>query len=136
MRFSFSGAEPALLDASSLSPDVVLLLDTFFQVLIWHGENIRSWRDQGYQEQAEYKNFRELLALPQTEAQDVIRERFPSPRFIVCDQGDSQSRILLAKVNPSITHRTHGPNAQNSVITDDVSFQVFMTCLKNFATQT
>jgi hypothetical protein len=37
--YSFSGPpEPVLLDTSSIQPDRILLMDTFFQILIFHGE--------------------------------------------------------------------------------------------------
>lgn len=37
--YSFSGPpEPVLLDTSSIQPDKILLMDTFFQILIFHGE--------------------------------------------------------------------------------------------------
>lgn len=37
--YSFNGPpEPVLLDTSSIQPDKILLMDTFFQILIFHGE--------------------------------------------------------------------------------------------------
>jgi protein transport protein SEC23 len=37
--YTFSGPpEPVLLDTSSIQPDRILLMDTFFQILIFHGE--------------------------------------------------------------------------------------------------
>lgn len=37
--YSFGGPpEPVLLDTSSIQPDRILLMDTFFQILIYHGE--------------------------------------------------------------------------------------------------
>jgi hypothetical protein len=37
--YSFNGPpEPVLLDTSSIQPDRILLMDTFFQILIFHGE--------------------------------------------------------------------------------------------------
>lgn len=37
--YSFNGPpEPVLLDSSSIQPDRILLMDTFFQILIFHGE--------------------------------------------------------------------------------------------------
>ena len=60
-------------------------------------------------------------------------DRFPIPRYIVCDQGGSQARFLLSKLNPSTTHMsttmygsTLGPGAGQVILTDDVSLQVFM----------
>lgn len=39
---------PAMLDAASVRPDTILLLDTFFHVVIFHGETIGAWREQGW----------------------------------------------------------------------------------------
>ena len=37
--YSFQGPpEPVLLDTSSIQADRILLMDTFFQILIFHGE--------------------------------------------------------------------------------------------------
>lgn len=62
--------------------------------------------------------------------QDLITDRFPLPRFIVCDAGGSQARFLLSKLNPSTTHTTgaYGAPAQSAqtIFTDDVSLQTFM----------
>ena len=41
--FSF-GQEPVLLDTSSLQPDRILLMDTFFHIVIYHGETIAAWK--------------------------------------------------------------------------------------------
>ena len=35
---------PAMLDASSVRADCILLLDTFFYVIVFHGETIAAWR--------------------------------------------------------------------------------------------
>eukprot|EP01134_Creolimax_fragrantissima_P000713 CFRG0713T1 len=130
ITYSFDAPpQPALLDSSSLGPDRILLLDSFFHILIWHGETVAAWRKAGYQEQPEYENFRMLLEAPVKDAKDIINDRFPVPRFIDTDQGGSQARFLLAKVNPSQSHNnsygqygTPDPSAA-PVITDDVSLQ-------------
>ena len=61
--------QPVLLDSVSIKPDVILLLDTFFHILIFHGETIAQWRKAGYQEQEGYENFKELLENPVADAQ-------------------------------------------------------------------
>ncbi|XP_064456633.1 protein transport protein Sec23B-like [Ornithodoros turicata] len=137
--YSFSGPpEPVLLDTSSIQPDRILLMDTFFHIVIFHGETIAQWRKAGYHNSAEHENFRQLLQAPEDDAQEILQTRFPMPRYIVCDQGGSQARFLLSKVNPSVTHN----NAYNwgqqdaggsPVLTDDVSLQVFMEHLKKLA---
>lgn len=55
---------PVLLDSVSLRPDVVLLLDSFFYILIWHGETVTAWRNAGYQDKPGYESFKRLLEDP------------------------------------------------------------------------
>lgn len=130
--------EPVLLDSVSIKPDAILLLDTFFHILIFHGENIAQWRKAGFQDQDNHANFRELLEAPRAEASELLIDRFPLPRFINTDAGGSQARFLLSKLNPSTTHNnadTYGGAAVGSavVLTDDVSLQTFMTHLQKAA---
>lgn len=49
----------------SIRPDTILLLDTFFHVVVFHGETIAAWRAAGYQDHEEHVNFRNLLMAPQ-----------------------------------------------------------------------
>jgi len=45
--YSFNGPpQPVLLDSQSIQKDVILLLDTFFHILIFHGE-VRRGRGGG-----------------------------------------------------------------------------------------
>ncbi len=62
-------------------------------------------------------------------AKDLVQDRFPLPRFIICDAGGSQARFLLSKLNPSTTHTTSaygGAQSAQTIFTDDVSLQSFM----------
>jgi len=61
--------EAVLLDSISIQPDTVLLLDTFFHTLIFHGETVAAWRKAGYHEQEGYENLAKLLQDPQEDAQ-------------------------------------------------------------------
>uniref|UniRef100_A0A8B9H8T3 Protein transport protein SEC23 n=1 Tax=Astyanax mexicanus TaxID=7994 RepID=A0A8B9H8T3_ASTMX len=135
--YSFHGPpEPVLLDSSSILPDHILLMDTFFQLVIYHGETIAQWRKAGYQEMPEYENFRQLLQAPVDDAQEILQTRFPMPRYIDTEHGGSQARFLLSKVNPSQTHNNlyaWGQEAGAPILTDDVSLQVFMDHLKKLA---
>lgn len=70
MSYGFGGPpNPVLLDSVSIKPDVILLLDTFFYVLIFHGETIAAWRNAGFHEQPNYENFKVLLENPTVDAQ-------------------------------------------------------------------
>lgn len=65
-----------------------------------------------------------------------MADRFPIPRYIDCDQGGSQARFLLSKVNPSTTHASsgaYGASGGQAIPTDDVSLQVFMEHLKKLS---
>jgi len=82
------------------------LVDTFFQVIVFHGETIAAWKKQCYHEDPEHTNFRELLNAPKEDAAVLLTERFPVPMYVECDQYGSQARFLLAKLNPSVTHNS------------------------------
>lgn len=130
-----SPATPVLLDASSVRADAILLLDTFFYVIVFHGETIAAWREQGYQDHEEHKPFRELLMQPLADATNIIDERFPLPRYIICDQGKSEARFLICKLNPSVTHNSTDIHAGQVIPTDDVSLKVFMEHLMKLAVE-
>lgn len=137
LSYSFHGPpQPALLDAISVRPDTILLLDTFFHVIVFHGETIAAWKQQGYQHQEEHVNFRNLLEAPQSDAQMIMNSRFPIPRYIVCDQHKSEARFLLSMLNPSVTHNNADGSTSQAIFTDDVSLRVFMEHLMKLAVQT
>jgi protein transport protein SEC23 len=46
----------------------ILLLDTFFHIVIHVGDTIAQWRKAGYHEQSEYENLRDLLEMPKEDA--------------------------------------------------------------------
>ena len=128
LSYTFNGnPQAALLDSESVRPDTILLLDTFFHVVVFHGETIAAWREQGYHELEEHAAFRSLLEAPQSDAILIMDSRFPVPRYIVCDQHKSEARFLMAKLNPSTTHNSDLGGSQGTLVnTDDVSLRVFM----------
>ena len=73
--------QPVLLDSVSIKPDVILLLDTFFHILIFHGETVAEWRKAGYQDQEGYENFAALLEQPKEDAR-VRRAQSLTPFFL------------------------------------------------------
>ncbi|CAF0817521.1 unnamed protein product [Didymodactylos carnosus] len=129
---------PVLLDSSSILSDRILLMDTFYHILIYHGETISQWSKAGYQDLPEYENFKQLLQAPVGDATEILQNRFPMPRYIVTEAGGSQARFLLYKVNPSQTHTTHGWGQALGapILTDDVNLQTFMEHLKKLAVST
>ncbi|KAL4325687.1 hypothetical protein GQ457_11G009970 [Hibiscus cannabinus] len=137
ISYSFQSApEPALLDVSAVAADRILLLDSYFTVVIFHGSTIAQWRKAGYHNQPEHQDFSLLLQTPREDADAIIKDRFPVPRLVDCDQYGSQARFLLAKLNPSATYNSDGPRPGGDIIfTDDVSFEVFLDHLQRLAVQ-
>ncbi|CCH63014.1 hypothetical protein TBLA_0J00130 [Henningerozyma blattae CBS 6284] len=123
-------AQPVLLDSISVKPNTILLLDTFFFILIYHGEQIAQWRKAGYQDDPQYSDFKALLEEPKLEAAELLVDRFPLPRFIDTEAGGSQARFLLSKLNPSDSYQDAAHGGSTIVLTDDVSLQNFMTHLQ------
>nr|KYP76622.1 Protein transport protein SEC23 [Cajanus cajan] len=144
ISYSFhSGPEPALLDVAAIAADRILLLDSFFTVVIFHGSTIAQWRKAGYHNEPEHQAFAQLLRAPHDDANIIMKERFPVPRLVVCDQHGSQihvnhvqARFLLAKLNPSATYNTESYHPGGDIIfTDDVSFEVFLDHLQRLVVQ-
>ncbi|KAG4126888.1 hypothetical protein ERO13_D10G183700v2 [Gossypium hirsutum] len=137
ISYSFQSApEPALLDVAAIAADRILLLDSYFTIVIFHGSTIAQWRKAGYHNQPEHQAFAQLLQAPRDDADAIINERFPVPRLVICDQHGSQARFLLAKLNPSATYNSDGHHPGGDIIfTDDVSFEVFLDHLQRLAVQ-
>ena len=126
------GCEPVNLSATSLKEDVILLLDNFFQVIIWHGKKIAKWREEKYQEKPNYKKFAQLLEAPLVDAEEICKLRFPIPTYIICDQDSSPARHVTSAVDPTFTYSSHLDSATTGqkINTEDVNLGVFMEHLK------
>jgi len=137
ISYSFNGpAEAVMLDVTAIMPDRILVLDSFFQLVIFHGDTIVAWRNANYHHDPQYESFKKLLELPHIDAELILKDRFPYPRVVECDQGGSQARFLVAKLNPSLTHNSGMEyGTAEVVLTDDVSLQVFMEHLKRLAVE-
>jgi protein transport protein SEC23 len=68
-------------------------MDTFYHILIYHGETIAQWIKAGYQELPEYENFKQLLQAPVGDATEILQNRFPMPRYIVTEANESQVNL-------------------------------------------
>ena len=66
LQYSFESPEPnpVMLDIASMKNNVILLLDTYFDIVVWQGDMIKKWEKAGYQNQPEYENFKYLLQAP------------------------------------------------------------------------
>lgn len=110
MSYTFDQApQPVLLDSVSIRPDVILLLDTFFHILIFHGETIAQWRKAGYQEQEGYENFKELLEAPVVDAQ----VRYQNGKWYLFEF--DRSLILFGMPFHLVTGSAYGPQPDPEV---------------------
>jgi protein transport protein SEC23 len=116
-----------------MKSDVVLLLDTFFVICVWHGENVCKWRDEGFHNDPEYENIKQMLEYPIEYAQSIIAERLPVPRFISCDFQSGNERHIKSVLNPNLN--TNSKLVEQGYYNDDVSSKVFMDHLIKKAVQ-
>ena len=123
---------PVFLDLNSMKNDCVLLLDTFFYVVVWHGIDVKNWREEGYQDNPEYDYIKLMLDTPQDYAQKIVIERLPTPRFVSCDSGSGQERLVKCIVNPSQDSKNNVKES-GGFFSDDVTLKVFMDYLKRLA---
>lgn len=120
LSYHYQGeVKPVEVDAKSIQPDVILLLDTFHNVLIWRGGYISQWIKEGYHEQEEYSFLKDILEKSESRAKELCK-RLPTPQFCITEQDKSQQRILHHYVNPS---------GGASIITENISFEKFFEAL-------
>ena len=113
------------MDIDSMQDDVILLLDTFFYICIWKGQRITDWENAGYHEQPEYENLKKMLEVPVDDAQYLMQDRFPMPRFYVSTPGDTNERRIKVRVNPSSLTNQNSTVESGNFFTEDVSYDVF-----------
>ncbi|CAD8135653.1 unnamed protein product [Paramecium pentaurelia] len=124
------------LDIQSMKPDVVLLLDTYFNVVVWNGENVQKWIEEGYYDNPEYEYVKELIDSPNSDVQYILEDRFPVPKLIKTYFGHGQERYLKSRVNPSVNTVQNENVESGNYITDDASLKVFTDHLIRLAVQT
>ncbi|ODV58110.1 vWA-like protein, partial [Ascoidea rubescens DSM 1968] len=90
---------PVHLKAASLLKENIFVMDAFFYVVVYYGEYAASWRDSDL-DKTEYVNFYTILENSRNEAIEIIKDRFPLPRYIETDEGKSQARFVMSKLDP------------------------------------
>jgi len=131
LQYTFDSPEPTpvLLDIASMQDKVILLLDTYFDCVVWKGELIYKWEKAGYQDQPEYENFRTLLQAPMDDANLIIEDRYPAPTFFLTFPGHTKERKVKSRVNPSGVELDNATCQSGDFINDDASLQTFMNHL-------
>lgn len=127
---------PVQIDVDAMKKDVILLLDTYFHVVIWQGEHIHQWIKEKYHEQPEYEGLRNLIAAPLEDAKLIMEDRFPVPSLVETHYNHGKERLLKSKLIPS-SRNPEQSDAMNDgqFISDDASLKVFMDYLIKLAVQ-
>lgn len=132
VEYSLSAEEPCnvLPDLSCLKKDVVLLADTFFNVIIWQGATIKAWIDAGYHNQPEYAHLADLLKLPEDDFGTIAKERVVAPAKVYAHYGSPTERFLKSRLNPEAAPGASADGQQavdeGNFVTEDASLSVFM----------
>ena len=76
-----------------ISENLEYSMNNVVSTYVYIFQTIHEWRKQGYQEQPEYENFKQLLNAPVDDAQEILQTRFPMPRYIDTEHEGSQVGI-------------------------------------------
>ncbi len=107
---------------------MVLLLDSFFNVLIWYGESVQSWREQKLEEDPQYEYLAELFRAPMQDAQEIMYDRIPCSNFYETwkNDGKGKERYLKSRINPS---KNENDSGDGHFVSDDAPIKLFMDFL-------
>lgn len=73
-----------------MSENVILVLDSYFNVVEWHGETIRAWIDAKYHQMKEYAHVTELVESPRQDIEYLMSSRFPTPVYYLTHRNHSK----------------------------------------------
>lgn len=86
---------PLELSTDAMTDDVILILDSFHNVVQWDGLNIMAWKKEGLQNHPDYKFFKQTLEDAKNTSMELLKDRIPAPQFKETGAGKSQERILM-----------------------------------------
>ncbi|KAL7716365.1 Protein transport protein SEC23 [Entamoeba marina] len=123
-------SQPVLLSLSSVKEDEILLLDTYFYVVVFRGNTVAQWMKQNLEEQPQYVGLGDFFKLPELDANELTSKRIPSPRIYVCNQYSGNQRFLMTILDPAVAP---GQNKNDLIFTEDVNLGTFLNHLKQLA---
>ncbi|KAL7713494.1 Protein transport protein SEC23 [Entamoeba marina] len=123
-------AKPVLLSMQSVESDSILLLDTFFYLVVFRGEAVAEWMKQKLEEQEQYAGLSSFYQNPENDAKQLAEDRVPAPRIYVCNRYSGDQRFLFTILDPSVTP---GSNPKDIIVTEDVTLKVFMEHLRRLS---
>lgn len=109
-----------------MKDDAVLLMDSYFTVIIWYGEHIQGWKQQKLNEDPDYAYLNNLFEAPMNDASEIIYDRLPISNFYQTFKNDGKQRYLKARVNPSVGKGIIESETDGNFVTDDAPISKFM----------
>ena len=121
---------PVLPNLSCLKADVVLLADTFFNIIIWYGQNVKGWVDEGYHLQEGFEHIKELIEMPEEDMRLILEDRLIVPNKVKAHMGSPTERLLKSKLNPETKDKEMSEALESgNFVSDDASLSNFMARL-------
>ena len=114
----------------SIEPDAILLLDTFFYIVVFRGEAVADWMKQKLEDQEQYAGLKDFYKKPEEDAKELAKDRIPSPRIYVCNRYSGHQRFLMTILDPAVVA---GQGQKDIIVTEDVTLKVFMEHLRRLS---
>ena len=120
------------LDAKELRSNRVLVLDCVKTFLVWKGSEVVLWEKEGLLDSDDGKELKKVLEEARRHVAAVRAQRtLLVAEVLECGQGTSKGRVLLSKLNPSVTHKDIGADKDSDevVFTESVSWETYKESL-------
>jgi protein transport protein SEC23 len=108
----------------------VLLLDTFFTVVILLGHQVALRRQQD----SDDTSLLAAIKQPVADATAIVAARFPCPKYVECTQYSGDARHLLSVLDPE--QASSAADISQLMPTEDVSYNTFFSFLVKLVVQT
>ena len=139
IEYSLENEEPVpvLPNLSCLKSDVVLLCDTYFNIIIWYGQNVKGWIDEEYHLQEGYEHIKELIDMPEEDMRLILEDRLVVPNKVKAHMGSPSERLIKSKLNPETQDKENSEALETgNFVSDDASLSTFMNRLFQVLNQT
>lgn len=92
LKYSLENNEPTpvALDEEEMQEEVILLLDSYFNVIEWYGAHCQNWLEEKYHESPDYQHIADLFDSPTQDINYIMASRFPVPNFYRVHPGHSK----------------------------------------------
>ena len=122
-------------DASYMKDDVILLFDNYFSLIVWYGETIIQWKENGYHKIEEYEWFKEMLKAPEEDAKILSHSRFPHPKCYKKQNTNSYDIKIKWKLNKVTELESIVDDNTGSIFEEDTNLEMFISHLIKLVVQ-